>query len=93
MKPGKGEEIIKVLWYEDGQLEGEFVDSSNRVKMLFEGELRFGYLFVKYWAPPGQNVMQDGCCCLTLQPDGSLRGYFADFSGCGTYELKLDQPR
>jgi hypothetical protein len=94
VKSKKGEELIHVKSQEDGTIKGQFFDTSEHlVTMEFEGEFRFSHLFVWYWAPAGQKIMQDGCCCLTLQDDGSLKGYYSDFSGCGTYELRLDQPR
>jgi hypothetical protein len=89
----KGEEIINVVSQKAGAIEGNFVDSANQIQMQFEGEFRFGYLFVRYWAAAGQKAMQDGFCCLRLLADGTLSGHYADLSGCGTYELKLDQPR
>jgi len=91
----EGEEAIEVVSQTAaGIIEGHFLDLPNQsVEMQFKGEFHYGKLSVGYWAPPGQNVMQDGCCYLKLGDDGILRGYYADFSGCGTYELKLDQPR
>ena len=95
IKPDKkGEEMIEVERQENGEIEGRFFDlSAHGITIKFKGQLRFGNLFIRYWAPKGQKIMQDGCCFLRLQDDGSWKGYYADFSGCGTYELKLDQQR
>jgi CHAT domain-containing protein len=90
----KGEEMIEVIRQENGEIEGQFFDlSTHDITIKFRGQLRFGNLFIRYWAPKGQRIMQDGCCFLKLQNNGNWEGYYADFSGCGRYELKLDRQR
>lgn len=90
----RGEEMIEVIRQENGALGGQFFDPSTYdVTIQFEGQLRFGNLFIRYWVPKGQRIMQDGCCFLKLQDNGNWKGFYADFSGCGQYELILDERR
>lgn len=89
----KGEEMIEVERQENGAIFGYFYDTSTHdITIRFEGTLRFGHLLARYWAPKGQRIMQDGYCFLKLQDDGSWRGYYADFFGCGLYVL-MPNPR
>jgi hypothetical protein len=91
IKEKRGMEKIEVLSQKGGEIEGYFYDvASPAVKMNFAGQFRYKNLFVTYYS---EKVLQAGSCSLELQEDGSLMGYYSDFSGCGTYELKLDQSR
>jgi CHAT domain len=92
VKKTNGAETVHVSSHKNGIVKGFFYDPLNpSIKMEFTGHFQGKSLFVRYC---GQNVMQEGSCSLELQSDdGSLKGYYSDFSGCGTYELKLDQLR
>jgi hypothetical protein len=87
-----GTEVVDVQVQVDGQsgqrIEGEFYDEKHPdIRFAFTGVYKMSFLRVRYKAPKGQKVMEDGDCFVRLQKDGNFAGYYANFEGCGLYEL------
>jgi hypothetical protein len=83
---------VDVQIQSDGQngqrIEGEFYDERHPdIRFSFTGVYKMSFLRVRYKAPQGQKVMEDGDCFLRLQKDGNFAGFYANFDGCGQYEL------
>ena len=80
--------MIEVEVQKDRYIYGKFNDLSAReVTFRFEGTYKMSFLRIKYKAPQGQKIMEDGSCFLKLQSDGNFIGYYANFDGCGKFQL------
>jgi len=89
---GSGSEIVEVQVQVDGEngqrIEGEFYDERHPdIRFSFTGVYKMSFLRVRYKAPQGQKVMEDGDCFVKLQRDGNFTGYYANFDGCGEYDF------
>ena len=84
----RGEEIIDISAQDGRQLSGSFFDLSDpSITFTFEATYKMSYLRIRYKAPQGQRIMEDGCCFLRLQRDGNFSGYYSNFDGCGVFDL------
>lgn len=88
--PASGSEIVQVREQDErNNISGEFYDDEHpSITFAFTGVYKMSFLRVRYKAPRGQNVMEDGSCFVKLRPEGYFKGYYANFDACGEYELR-----